>query len=157
MSLYSYLCFCVFIFYHCYFYARLFGTVSVEIAHQLKHSDVSGVVTIPELLPKIIEAQKLLANDSVKKSMFIISINLKGSKTDGTWDFHEMLDPTIDTSTLKPTRSNSDVAFMPYSSGTTGLSKGVSLSHKNIIANLAQMNHPEISHLFETTGKIIIQ
>jgi long-subunit acyl-CoA synthetase (AMP-forming) len=110
-------------------------------------------VTIPELLPKVIDAQKLMANEPKKKPIFVVSINLGGSKPDGTWDFNEMLDPSIDTSILKRSGSNEDMVFLPYSSGTTGLSKGVCLSHKNIMANIAQVDHPEITHLFETTGK----
>jgi long-subunit acyl-CoA synthetase (AMP-forming) len=31
-----------------------------------------------------------------------------------------------------------DVLLMPYSSGTTGLPKGVMLSHHNIVSNLLQ-------------------
>ena len=31
-----------------------------------------------------------------------------------------------------------DIAAVPYSSGTTGLSKGVMLSHRNLIANVIQ-------------------
>jgi acyl-CoA synthetase (AMP-forming)/AMP-acid ligase II len=33
----------------------------------------------------------------------------------------------------------SDVAFLPFSSGTTGLPKGVVLTHRNLVANLSQM------------------
>jgi acyl-CoA synthetase (AMP-forming)/AMP-acid ligase II len=33
-----------------------------------------------------------------------------------------------------------DVVVLPYSSGTTGLSKGVMLSHRNLVANLVQGN-----------------
>lgn len=66
-----------------------------------------------------------------------------------------MVDPSIDTSILKKSRSNTDVAVMPYSSGTTGLSKGVSLSHRNLMANLAQIDYPEINHILDTTGKNI--
>jgi long-subunit acyl-CoA synthetase (AMP-forming) len=31
-----------------------------------------------------------------------------------------------------------DVVVLPYSSGTTGLPKGVMLTHRNIVANMAQ-------------------
>ena len=33
-----------------------------------------------------------------------------------------------------------DVVVMPYSSGTTGLPKGVMLTHRNLVANLAQID-----------------
>lgn len=111
-------------------------------------------MTIPELLPKVLKAQQLM-NQSSEILKFIISVNLDGFKPDNVWDFHEMVDPSIDTSILKKSRSNTDVAVMPYSSGTTGLSKGVSLSHRNIMANLAQIDYPEISHILDTTGKNI--
>lgn len=112
-----------------------------------------GVVTIPELLSNVIAAQKLVDQPG-KKPMFVVCVNLDGSKRDGTWDFGEMIDPSVDTSDLRPsTRRNTDVAFMPYSSGTTGLSKGVLLSHRNIVTNIAQIDNPEIHHILDTTGK----
>lgn len=126
---------------------------SVELAHQLKDAGAVGVVTIPELLPKVLEAQKLMDGPGVKP-LYIISVNGKGQRPSGAWDFDEMLDPMVDTSILKRSRSNVDVAFMPYSSGTTGLSKGVSLSHRNIVANINQSKHPEVNHFSETTGTI---
>jgi len=122
-----------------------------ELAHQFKDSGASGVVTIPELLPKVFEAQQLMNGPGVKP-LYIISIKGKGPRPDGVWDFEEMLDPMVDTSILKKSRSNRDLAFMPYSSGTTGLSKGVLLSHRNILANIMQTGHPEINHFVETTA-----
>lgn len=121
-----------------------------ELAHQLKDSGAQGVVTIPELLPKVFEAQQLMAGPAVKP-LYIISVNGKGPRPDGAWDFDEMLDPMVDTSILKKSRSNADVAFMPYSSGTTGLSKGVSLSHRNLLANIEQTSHSDIKHFLDTT------
>lgn len=35
---------------------------------------------------------------------------------------------------------SSDIALLPFSSGTTGLPKGVALSHRNLVANLEQLN-----------------
>ena len=40
-----------------------------------------------------------------------------------------------------------DVAFLPYSSGTTGLPKGVMLTHRNMVANQLQCLNP----IFDTT------
>lgn len=125
--------------------------VSVEIAHQLKNAGATGVVTTSELFPKVFEAQRLMAGPGVTP-LYAISVSGSGPRPEGAWDFDEMLDPTVDTSVLKNSRSNGDVAFMPYSSGTTGLSKGVSLSHRNILANIAQTDHPEINHIIDTTG-----
>ncbi len=40
---------------------------------------------------------------------------------------------------LRPsTQQHSDIAFLQYTGGTTGLSKGAMLSHRNVIANLLQ-------------------
>ncbi|KAB5580725.1 hypothetical protein GE09DRAFT_1083362 [Coniochaeta sp. 2T2.1] len=45
----------------------------------------------------------------------------------------------------------SDLAFLVYSSGTTGLPKGVCLTHANMVANLLQFAHME-GHTFHPTG-----
>ena len=43
-----------------------------------------------------------------------------------------------------------DVAVMPYSSGTTGPPKGVSLTHFNLVANCSQMGSPELTDIRPT-------
>ncbi len=40
----------------------------------------------------------------------------------------------------KPTLENTDIAFIQYTGGTTGVSKGAMLTHRNIVANL-EANH----------------
>jgi long-subunit acyl-CoA synthetase (AMP-forming) len=46
-----------------------------------------------------------------------------------------------------------DIAHLPYSSGTTGLPKGVMLTHANIVSNICQlMLSPELEFLKPATG-----
>ena len=47
-----------------------------------------------------------------------------------------------------------DVATLPFSSGTTGLPKGVMLTHRNIVSNITQVYYcKELEFLPPTTGK----
>jgi long-subunit acyl-CoA synthetase (AMP-forming) len=56
-----------------------------------------------------------------------------------------------------PRASPGDVALLPYSSGTMGLPKGVKLSHRNLVANLHQISHPDILMHVPTTGEAAAQ
>ncbi len=40
---------------------------------------------------------------------------------------------------VKPTIASSDIAFLQYTGGTTGVSKGAILTHRNLVANMAQV------------------
>ena len=45
-----------------------------------------------------------------------------------------------------------DIAVLPYSSGTTGLAKGVMLTHRNLVANLQQISALELAELPALVG-----
>lgn len=56
-----------------------------------------------------------------------------------------------------PTITSSDIAFLQYTGGTTGVSKGATLSHRNVVANTLQadtwlqpalMREPHVEQLF---------
>ena len=52
---------------------------------------------------------------------------------------------------------NSKSALLPYSSGTTGLPKGVMLTSRNIISNICQViDCKGLSYVEDTTGNIVL-
>jgi 4-coumarate--CoA ligase len=99
-----------------------------EIRHQLNDSKATVMITVSAVLPV---AQAAIEGTSVKE---IYSID----PADGASAFSELFGDPID---QVPVDVDNHVVVMPYSSGTTGLSKGVMLTHRNLVANLAQLQH----------------
>jgi long-chain acyl-CoA synthetase len=56
----------------------------------------------------------------------------------------------------KPNVSGLDTAFIQYTGGTTGVSKGAMLTHRNLIANVEGINEWLMSKMrtSETTGQL---
>lgn len=75
----------------------------------------------------------------------------------GTVSYKELVDNAhVDLSVLKEVRrEHDDVSLLPYSSGTTGLPKGVELTHYNIVANCEQQSS-ELRQYCDTTGIILV-
>lgn len=46
------------------------------------------------------------------------------------------------------------VICLPYSSGTTGLPKGVMLTNRNLVANLAQHDIPALQYAVKASSKL---
>lgn len=69
----------------------------------------------------------------------------------GAINFDEFASQLVDIEDVAPIDPET-TAFLPYSSGTTGLPKGVELSHRNIVANVLQSTVNELSVFKETQG-----
>jgi len=116
------------------------STVSEEISRQLRDCQPKAIVTLSAILHTMQEAIKLTGTQA--KPLIIIAPGLESASDilAGTVDLRQMLQDGIDTSDVHFTGKIDDTSFLPYSSGTTGLPKGVMLSHRNIVSNIAQIN-----------------
>lgn len=108
------------------------------------NSSAKAVITLTSLA-KTIEAAVAKSN----KKIPIITVKTRESEPNvqGTVDFRELIETRCDVDS-RPDIDPEAVAFLPYSSGTTGLPKGVMLTNLNLVANSQQGAHPDIS-LFE--------
>ena len=98
-----------------------------ELAHQLADCRASMLLTVPAFLEEARKAAKQAGGCEV----FVLG------EADGALSFSELLgDP--EAAPKVPIDPAVDIAAVPYSSGTTGLSKGVMLSHRNLVSNMVQ-------------------
>jgi acyl-CoA synthetase (AMP-forming)/AMP-acid ligase II len=98
-----------------------------EIAYQFNDAGAKLAVTIGMFL----EPVKAAAESSGVTDIFTFD------PTDGaTWVAELIGEPFSGEVSLDPAE---DLAVLPYSSGTTGLPKGVMLTHRNLVANVMQV------------------
>ncbi|KAG0227922.1 hypothetical protein BGW42_002521 [Actinomortierella wolfii] len=101
-----------------------------EVVHQLKDSGARFIVTASELLPTAVKAGEICGIKT--DSIFIFD----QTAVNGFQPYRTLFSKRLATPVK---RSLDDIAYLCYSSGTTGKSKGVMLSHGNITANMTQI------------------
>lgn len=105
--------------------------LSNDIARQATDSEASYILTSKHFVPKSLEVAGLLKNQ-IKKVIVVgeasgcLPLSVLMSDDGSAFPKNIDLDP------------RSDVALLPFSSGTTGLPKGVMLTHYNMVSNAMQ-------------------
>ena len=101
-----------------------------ELSHQLNHAKAVCLFTIPTLLEQV---KPILETSSVRE-VFVFGA------TDDVNSFDQLLqDRNHAEFTAAKIDPDKDIAVLPYSSGTTGLPKGVMLCHRNLVAHNVQI------------------
>ena len=95
-----------------------------DLIHQFKDSGARFLLTIPDFLDRALPAAEATGIEEI----FVLG------SAEGCTPYAELLNNAGDApqAEIDPVK---DMVAMPYSSGTTGLAKGVMLSHRNLIAN----------------------
>ena len=104
-----------------------------EVRYQLENSGTVFLVTDGALLAKNINLSGL---PNLRR------VYTTRQPAPGTENFGDLLRSTTAKLTAPAASSNETIAALPYSSGTTGLPKGVMLSHYNLVANIYQLIAP---------------
>ena len=99
-----------------------------EVRFQLTDASASWLVTTPMFLET---AQAAAAGAGVEQIVVT-------GQAEGATPLASLFGAPID---QVPVDYAEHVVVLPYSSGTTGLPKGVMLTHRNLVANIAQMEH----------------
>jgi len=99
-----------------------------EVAHQLRDSGAKLLITAPAF----IEKARAAATAAKIEELFVFG------EAEGATPYASLtaVDGAIPAVRINPSE---DLVVLPYSSGTTGLPKGVMLTHRNLVANLCQM------------------
>ncbi|ORM57629.1 long-chain-fatty-acid--CoA ligase FadD [Pantoea rodasii] len=126
-----------------------------ELKHQLNDSGASAIVIVSNFAHTL---EKVVAETSIKHVMLtrmgdqlapvkatLVNFVVKYVKKlvpkyhlPGAVPFRSALQQGAQMSYQRPTLTNSDLAFLQYTGGTTGVAKGAMLTHGNMQANLEQ-------------------
>ncbi len=143
-----------------------------EMEHQFKDTGAKAIVILANFahnLEKIIkntDIEHVIITEigdmlgGIKKHLvnFVVS-NVKkmvpSYHIDNAISFNEALSKGKSHTFVKPDIKNTDIAFLQYTGGTTGTSKGAMLTHRNIVANMEMISAWMIPKLKEGVETVV--
>jgi acyl-CoA synthetase (AMP-forming)/AMP-acid ligase II len=106
-----------------------------EATFQLQDARARFLITVPMFIEKASDAAK----DANIEELFVFG------EAEGATPFASLLEGDGEVPQVEIDPKN-DLVALPYSSGTTGLAKGVMLTHYNLVANMRQMDGLDYFH-----------
>ncbi|CAN5528164.1 long-chain-fatty-acid--CoA ligase FadD [soil metagenome] len=143
-----------------------------EMEHQFKDSGAVAIVILANFAHNL---EKILKKTNIKHIIlteigdmlspvkkFIVNLVVKKVKKmvpdfnlPETIGFNLVLNKGKNLTYKKPELKNHDVAFLQYTGGTTGISKGAILTHRNMVANMEQISAWMTARLKEREETVI--
>jgi long-subunit acyl-CoA synthetase (AMP-forming) len=123
-----------------------------ELAFQLKDAGARAIITQRPFLDTVLRACEMvgLSSDMVA---------LMGEERDPNGQFKHFTSVRNMSGVARWKKqkldSANDLAFLVYSSGTTGLPKGVMLSHQNVVSNVMQLGAVESGNMTWRGDKVL--
>jgi len=110
-----------------------------EVSKQLRDAHAKYLLTVPALMDTTVKATQ----GSEVREVFVFG------ESPGATSFASLLesDGALPETEINP---REDIVALPYSSGTTGVAKGVMLTHYNLVANLFQIEGPDLTSEHDT-------
>jgi len=105
-----------------------------EIAYQMNDSGATTIIVLEMLYPRV---RKILEETSLQR-VVVFNFLAPVEPAEGLYSYDELIkhEPVYPCTPINPIE---DLAVLQYTGGTTGVSKGVMLTHHNLIANTLQV------------------